>query len=175
MLCVGVFFSEFPHVQLHQAKKYIFFQIYKTGVGFSKNGARNSLHWECGLVCCVKWHLVSVRTFSVMYDHTFSRLANHQIRIQAVNKVGCQPGDCIWSLQSSSGVCVGMYGLTYFITFEGLSDQNWSWIQQNFSKKQSPLRMWLEFSAVILCYFLGIISHFSSFLEPRMYYGYYSH
>ena len=48
-----------------------------------------------------------------MYDHTFSKLANHQIRHQATNKVGCQPGDCIWPLQSSSGVCVGMYGLIY--------------------------------------------------------------
>ena len=28
-------------------------------------------------------------------------------------KVGCQPGDCIWSLQFSSGVCVGIYGITY--------------------------------------------------------------
>ena len=28
-------------------------------------------------------------------------------------KVGCQPGDCIWSLRLSSGVCVRMYGLTY--------------------------------------------------------------
>ena len=47
-----------------------------------------------------------------MYDHVFSKLANHQIRHQATHKVGCQPGDCIWSLQSSTGVCVGMYGLT---------------------------------------------------------------
>ena len=30
--------------------------------------------------------------------------------------VGCQPGDCIWSLQCSSGVCVGTYGLTYSLT-----------------------------------------------------------
>ena len=44
---------------------------------------------------------------------TLSRLTNHQIRHQAANKVGCQPGDCIWSLQSSSGVCVGIYWLTY--------------------------------------------------------------
>ena len=48
-----------------------------------------------------------------MYDHTFSKLANHQIRHQATLEVGCQPGDCIWSLQFSSGVCMGMYGLTY--------------------------------------------------------------
>ena len=54
-----------------------------------------------------------MRTFGVMYDHTFSKLANHQIRHQATHKVGCQPGACIWSFQYSSGVCVGMYGLTY--------------------------------------------------------------
>ena len=30
-----------------------------------------------------------------MYDHTFSKLANHQSRHQATHKVGCQPGDCI--------------------------------------------------------------------------------
>ena len=57
--------------------------------------------------------LVSVRTFGVMYGHTFLKLANHQIRHQATHKVGCQTGDCIWSLYSSSGVCVGIYGLTY--------------------------------------------------------------
>ena len=51
------------------------------------------------------------RTFGVMYDHTFSKLANHQIRHQATpeiyllvneflatHKVDCQPGDCIRSL-----------------------------------------------------------------------------
>ena len=44
----------------------------------------------------------------------FINNANQQIRHQATHKVGCQPGDfCIWSLQSSSGVCVGIYGLTY--------------------------------------------------------------
>ena len=48
-----------------------------------------------------------------MYDLTFSELANHQIRHQATHKVGCQPGDCVLSLWSSSGVCVGMYGLTH--------------------------------------------------------------
>ena len=25
------------------------------------------------------------------------------------NKVGCQPGDCRWPLESSSEACVGMY------------------------------------------------------------------
>ena len=28
----------------------------------------------------------------------FYKLANHHIRHQAIHKVGCQPGDCIWSL-----------------------------------------------------------------------------
>ena len=51
--------------------------------------------------------------FSVMYEHTFSKLANHQIRHQVTHTVGGQPGDCIWSLQSSSGICVGLYGLIY--------------------------------------------------------------
>ena len=31
-----------------------------------------------------------------MYDHTFSKLANHLIRYQATHKVGCRPGDCIY-------------------------------------------------------------------------------
>ena len=53
---------------------------------------------------------ISVRTFSVMYDHTLSKLANHQIRHQATHKVGCQLGDFIWSFQSSLGVYMGMYG-----------------------------------------------------------------
>ena len=48
-----------------------------------------------------------------MYDHTFCKLANYQIGHQATHKVCCRPGDCICSLQSSSGVCVGTYGLTY--------------------------------------------------------------
>ncbi len=38
-----------------------------------------------------------------MYDHTFSELPNHQIRHQATDKVGCQPGDCMWSLYISHG------------------------------------------------------------------------
>ena len=49
-------------------------------------------------VCVVECHLVSVRTFSVMYDHTFLKLAHYQIRHQATHKVGCQPGHCTRSL-----------------------------------------------------------------------------
>ena len=48
---------------------------------------------------------------------TFSKLANQQIRHQATQKVGRQPGDCIWSLYSSSGVCVGMYGLITYLLY----------------------------------------------------------
>ena len=61
-----------------------------------------------------------------MYDHTFSKLTNHQIRHQATHKVGCQPGDCIWSLYCSSGVCVGMYGLAYMYSLyypHGIADK----------------------------------------------------
>ena len=53
-------------------------------------------------LCCLMMP-GSVRTFGVMYDHIFPKLANHQIQHQATHKVGCQPG-----------VCVGMYGLTYW-------------------------------------------------------------
>ena len=35
-----------------------------------------------------------------MHDHTFSKLAHHQIRHQATHKLECQPGDCMWSLYS---------------------------------------------------------------------------
>ena len=35
----------------------------------------------------------AVRTFGVMYDHTFSKLGNHQTSHQDRHKVGCQPGD----------------------------------------------------------------------------------
>ena len=64
-------------------------------------------------LCCLVTPGLSKET----KDHNFSRLANHPTRHQATHKVGCQPGDCIWSLQSSSGVCVGMYGLTYGLTY----------------------------------------------------------
>ena len=39
--------------------------------------------------------------------------ADHQIRHRAACKMGSQPGDCRWPLYSDSGVCVGIYGLTY--------------------------------------------------------------
>ena len=37
-----------------------------------------------GWVCVVQWHLVSVRTFGVMYDHALSKLVSHQIRHEAI-------------------------------------------------------------------------------------------
>ena len=43
----------------------------------------------------------------------FSKLANNQIRHQATHRVDCQPGDSYGHTKSSSGVCVGMYVLTY--------------------------------------------------------------
>ena len=47
----------------------------------------------------------SVRTFGVMYDHAFSKTCKSPDQTEATHKVDCQPGDCIWSLQFSSGVC----------------------------------------------------------------------
>ena len=41
-----------------------------------------------------------------MYDHPFPNyFANHQIRHQTTHTVGCQPGDCIWSLIFVMGLC----------------------------------------------------------------------
>ena len=77
----------------------------------SKNVYKTIVRMSMGLVCVVLWHLISERVFGAKYDHTFSKLANHQIRHQATHKVGCQLGDCIWSLYS--GDCVGMYEFTY--------------------------------------------------------------
>ena len=45
----------------------------------------------------------------------FSKLTIHHIRHQATHKVGCLPSDCIWSLYSSSGVCVCIYGLCGYV------------------------------------------------------------
>ena len=56
-------------------------------------------------VCCLMTP-VSVRTFGVMYDHAFSKRANHQIRHQATYKVSCQPGHFILP-QGFVWVCLG--------------------------------------------------------------------
>ena len=40
-----------------------------------------------------------------MYGHSVSKLANHQIRHQATHKVGCQPGDCMFTLIFLWGLC----------------------------------------------------------------------
>ena len=58
-----------------------------------------------------------------MYDHTFSKLANHQIRHQITHKVGCQPDDCMRPLQSSSGF-VGMFYLLYHPQGYGINHGN---------------------------------------------------
>ena len=58
-----------------------------------------------------------------MYDHTFSKLANLQIR-QGSHKSGLSAGDCIWPLQFSSRVCVGIYGLTCSLYHPWLNDSH---------------------------------------------------
>ena len=63
-------------------------------------------------LCCLMTPGLSKEIWCHVWNN-FSKLVNHQTRHQATHKMGCQPGDCIWSLQSSSGVCMGMYELKY--------------------------------------------------------------
>ena len=67
---------------------------------------------QWGYGTCYGGSFPAAKECSVMYDPAFSKLTNHQIRHHATHKVDCQPSDCIWSLYSSSGVCVVTYGLT---------------------------------------------------------------
>ena len=49
-----------------------------------------------------------------MYDHTFSKLANHQIRHPAANEVAVSLVIAYGHFNFPQGFnCVGMYGLTY--------------------------------------------------------------
>ena len=84
----------------------------------------------------ILWHLVQVRTFGIMYDHTFSKLANHQIRHQAKHKVGCQPGDYIWSLKSSSGVCVDIYELPCSFYHRFIIPEGWIYLRKYVHHKE---------------------------------------
>ena len=58
-----------------------------------------------------------------MYDHTFYKLPNQQIRHQATHKVGCQPEDFAYGHvnlpQGFVWVCMGQY--THFVTPEGIT------------------------------------------------------
>ena len=58
---------------------------------------------------------VSVRTFGVIYDHTFSMLADHQIRHKATHKMGCQLGDCTWLFNLPWGLCGCVWVNTHFM------------------------------------------------------------
>ena len=114
---------------------------------------------ERGLVCVVWWHLVSVRTFGVMYDHTFFLTCNCQIRYQATHKMGCQPGVCIWSLQYSSEVWVGIYGLTYsLMTPEGTSGRGYYAHQSSWSR--GSCRIDLVSQAQQGCHKSGTLTYF---------------
>ena len=58
------------------------------------------------------------------------------------HKVGCQPGDCVWSFYSSSEVCVGMYGLTYSLYHPPrVGKKGESVIKQGSGKKLQGQRM----------------------------------
>ena len=65
----------------------------------------------CIVYCelCISPHWVC---HFVIHNYTLSLLANHLGTHQTFNKMDSQPCDCRWSLESSSGVCVSMYGLT---------------------------------------------------------------
>ena len=41
----------------------------------------------------------------------YSMFADHQMKHRVVEEIGSQRGDCTWSFQCSSGVCVDMNGL----------------------------------------------------------------
>ena len=57
-----------------------------------------------------------------MYDHTFSKLANHHIRHQATHTMGCELGDCIYFNipQGSVWVCMDLH--THFVNKERRPD-----------------------------------------------------
>ena len=79
----------------------------------------NFIHALFGLLLCCLMTPGPSKDIRVMCDHTFYKLATRQIRHHATHNVGCSLNDVsllilhIWSLQSSSGLCVGMCGLTY--------------------------------------------------------------
>ena len=102
-----------------------------------------------------------------MYDQTFSKLANHQIRHQAAHKVGCQSGDCIWLIYSSLGLCVslefayGQFNLPHgFVFCKDLSLTRTNWRDYSVFRKLSPQSyrysisgVSLQHKIVVLCCF----------------------
>ena len=92
----------------------------KENIGCTNTNVRVPMHQDTekslsvqkiGCLCCLMTPGLSKDIRCHVWPY-FSTLANHQIRHQATHKVSCQPGDCKWPLLCSSGVCVGMYGLT---------------------------------------------------------------
>ena len=59
----------------------------------------------------MKKHPFSERTFCVIL---FSMLANHQVKHQATQKVGCQPSDCRWPLILPQVLWVSMHCCSHF-------------------------------------------------------------
>ena len=80
LLSLGCFFQHCQH---------------NPGAGMHKDSLKmehSIVRWDIKLNV-VLWHLVSERTFDIIYNITLPHLANHQIWHQATCKVGCQPGD----------------------------------------------------------------------------------
>ena len=53
--------------------------------------------------CAVQWHLVSVSTFGVMYDHTLFYACKSPEQSSDHTEAGCQPGDYRWPLNIPQG------------------------------------------------------------------------
>ena len=65
------------------------------------------------VLCCLM--MPSFSKVIRCYVWPYAMFVNDQMWHQAKRKMGCQPSDCRSSLQSSSGVCMGMYGQTHLI------------------------------------------------------------
>ena len=93
--------------------------------------------------CVVEWHLVSVGTFSVMYDHLFSIVANHHIFIRPTHNIGWQMASL-----SPSMICVGIHVWVNILTVLPLRDncprnQNGGLITfQSQGESMSSWRLW---------------------------------
>ena len=105
------------------------------------------------------WHLVSVRTYGVMYDHTlFLCMQSHEIRHKATCKLSCQPGDCRLS--------IFLRGLCGYVQVNILyRPQGFEWLVW----QTQDLRVWSFIPTAIMCRSVRKTSHSKSnkYLKPR--------
>ena len=94
----------------------------------------------------------------------FPMLANHQIKHQATSKMVCHPSDCWWPLESSSGVCVGMYRLTYSLHPQGYLMQELLLKLTAFQSSITPVWALTDITKFLL--WLSPVSDTKSYLVP---------